>query len=309
MGEPVDLRPQPPGRRSAAVTVVAARARIAGNTAAMRDRLRSRRDRRPSAHSRGAWVVTGAVLAGMIAVLTAAAAITLDPVSLAWARSLPAWIQGTAQVLTDIGRSNWILIPTGVLAVALLLADWTVVERRIAAAWAEIGALSMYLFLAVAGSGVLVNLLKQIVGRGRPVVFAEFGPFSFHAFSFNYANESFPSGHATTLGALAAALVLIVPRRWIVIVLFALVAAATRVVVGAHYPSDVVAGMAVGAACAAGLAALLARFHYAFRRGAGLRPLPRLTAVKSLVRGRRWRRLATGLGAALIGRPAEPRSD
>jgi membrane-associated phospholipid phosphatase len=62
---------------------------------------------------------------------------------------------------------------------------------------------------------------------------------------------SFPSDHATTAGAVAAGLFL-ANRRWgIVAVGLALLMAFTRVYVGAHYPSDVIAGLALGAAVAA----------------------------------------------------------
>jgi undecaprenyl-diphosphatase len=58
---------------------------------------------------------------------------------------------------------------------------------------------------------------------------------------------SFPSDHATVAGAVAMGLLLI-NRRWgIVAVIAAGVMAFTRVYVGAHYPGDVVAGLALGA--------------------------------------------------------------
>ena len=58
---------------------------------------------------------------------------------------------------------------------------------------------------------------------------------------------SFPSDHATVAGAVAVGL-LLTNRRWgIVAVALAVVMAFTRVYVGAHYPSDVLAGLALGA--------------------------------------------------------------
>ena len=92
------------------------------------------------------------------------------------------------------------------------------------------------------------------------------------------ADASFPSDHATMAGAAAMGLLLVNRRLGALAAVAALLMAFTRVYVGAHYPVDVVAGLAVGAAVAAltQLAApLVARL------------LPRLL-------GRRWTTLTPG---------------
>ena len=67
---------------------------------------------------------------------------------------------------------------------------------------------------------------------------------------------SFPSGH--TLHAIAFTLVACAhyPALWVVLVPFTLVTAVSRVALGLHYPSDVLAGAALGALIAAGSFAL-----------------------------------------------------
>jgi undecaprenyl-diphosphatase len=61
---------------------------------------------------------------------------------------------------------------------------------------------------------------------------------------------SFPSDHATMAGAAAAGLLLVDRRVGILAAVAALLMAFTRVYVGAHFPVDVLAGLAVGAAVA-----------------------------------------------------------
>jgi membrane-associated phospholipid phosphatase len=62
---------------------------------------------------------------------------------------------------------------------------------------------------------------------------------------------SLPSDHATAVGAVAVGL-LLTNRRWgIVAAVLAVVMSFTRVYVGAHYPSDVLAGLALGGFVAA----------------------------------------------------------
>jgi len=100
---------------------------------------------------------------------------------------------------------------------------------------------------ALAASGVVVNLLKPVVGRARPQALLDGGDpgFSLLAFDFHKLN-AFPSGHAQTIWAVAAVLMIVYPRwRW----WFAAVAvavSASRVVIAAHYLGDVVAGAWIG---------------------------------------------------------------
>ena len=62
---------------------------------------------------------------------------------------------------------------------------------------------------------------------------------------------SFPSDHATAVGAVAVGL-LFTNRRWgTIAAVLAIVMAFTRVYVGAHYPGDVLAGLALGGTVAA----------------------------------------------------------
>jgi undecaprenyl-diphosphatase len=91
------------------------------------------------------------------------------------------------------------------------------------------------------------KVISELVDRARPFVA---DPSGVHLFSAHAADAGFPSDHATAAFAIATAIFLR-KRGWGI---FALVAATVlsvgRVAIGIHYPSDVLAGAALGAAAA-----------------------------------------------------------
>jgi membrane-associated phospholipid phosphatase len=99
---------------------------------------------------------------------------------------------------------------------------------------------------AVIGSGIIVQVIKHLVGRARPRMTVP--PWEYIGPSFDSDLHSFPSGHTTTSFALAAVLASRFPRQaWIFYFIAALVGIG-RVVGGSHYPSDVLAGAILGLA-------------------------------------------------------------
>jgi undecaprenyl-diphosphatase len=71
------------------------------------------------------------------------------------------------------------------------------------------------------------------------------------------ADSSFPSDHACVVGAVTAVLLLVDRRLGVVSAVLALLMAFARVYVGAHWPADVLAGLAFGAVVALGLTVAL----------------------------------------------------
>jgi membrane-associated phospholipid phosphatase len=132
------------------------------------------------------------------------------------------------------------------------------------------------LFSAVAVSGILVDLLKVIIGRPRPKLLFSSGDYEFGWIGLSADHWSFPSGHAATAAALAAALWCLWPQPVLFYVIGAALVAMSRVVTGAHYLSDVVMGAFVGVLAARALAALSAHGW------PGLRPRPRTAADPAL---------------------------
>ena len=151
----------------------------------------------------------------------------------------PPWLEVMFRDLTSLGSPSVLVLVT-VAAVGYL---WLERERGTA----------LFVILAIAGGAALETLLKLDFARPRPELVS-------HLVDVN--SFSFPSGHATmatitylTLGVLLARVQQ--RRRMKLYVLaiatfLALLVGITRVYLGVHWPTDVLAGWCLGAAWALG---------------------------------------------------------
>ncbi len=123
--------------------------------------------------------------------------------------------------------------------------------------------------LAVGGAQIIDLATKLIFHRVRPALWVS--PTTEHSFSF-------PSGHAIASMALVTALsVLLWPTRWrwpsiILGSLFVVLVGLSRLYLGVHYPSDVVAGWAAALAWVSGVSIVL--------YGPPVRPTPSATPAR-----------------------------
>jgi undecaprenyl-diphosphatase len=162
--------------------------------------------------------------------------------------------------ITDYGKSGYVLWPLGLLFIGLaaLKPPATDMERRVLAAiMVRVG----FLFTAVAVPGLFDTTIKRLIGRARPLVGGSLDPTLFHPFAWRADYASLPSGHATTSFALMVAVASLWPRARTYVLIYALVIAVSRVVVTAHYPTDVAMGALVGS-----VGALFVRRWFAMRR-------------------------------------------
>jgi membrane-associated phospholipid phosphatase len=167
-------------------------------------------------------------------------------------------------VVNDFARRTaWLHSPAvayanyGVVLFGVLLVAGYVLARRT-------GDLLTVARSLLAGAGVLLA-----VAVNQPIVHAVNEPRPYTRLPnalllvHRSVDASFPSDHATMAGAVAVGLLLVHRRLGVVACAAAVLMAATRVYVGAHYPVDVLAGLAVGGLVAFGLvrfgAPLLAR--------------------------------------------------
>ncbi|MDT7539058.1 MAG: hypothetical protein QOI82_2643 [Actinomycetota bacterium] len=145
-----------------------------------------------------------------------------------------AWLHAPARLFAEYG-----VVLFGLLLVAGLLLNRGRELRSLARS-------------IVAGVGVLVAVaanqpIVHAVGERRPYV-------RWHdvlVLVHRSTDASFPSDHAVMAGAVAVGLLMSRPRLGAVAAVLALLMAVDRVYVGAHYPGDVIAGLAFGGAVAA----------------------------------------------------------
>ena len=164
------------------------------------------------------------------------------------------------RILTDFGKSAYVLwLLAGLLFVVAIIAPGLRGMRR--ARLLGFGTRLQFVFLAVLLPVLAGEMMKWIVGRGRPFVGGEANAFNFAHFAGTEAYASFPSAHAITTFALAFAVSAIWPRTRMAMIVYAVAIAATRLVLLAHHPSDVVAGALVGV-----VGAMFVRYWFAARR-------------------------------------------
>ncbi|MCB2191079.1 MAG: phosphatase PAP2 family protein [Deltaproteobacteria bacterium] len=102
----------------------------------------------------------------------------------------------------------------------------------------------IYSIWAVSISGVAVQVVKYLAGRARPRMNLQAD--MWFGLSFNSDMHSFPSGHTATSFALAAWLAYRYPHMAVVFYGMATFVAVGRVISGAHFPSDILAGAVLG---------------------------------------------------------------
>jgi membrane-associated phospholipid phosphatase len=227
-----------------------------------------------------------AIAAGVAVVIVLAVMFLFDTAAINGVGHLPHWIAWSFDQITDFGKSGWFLWPLGILFLGLAALPNLprVPQLVLATLMVRVG----FLFIAIGAPSLFDTIIKRMIGRARPLVGGSLDPYLFSPFKWTADYASLPSGHATTAFAVAVAFGTLWPRWRTVLWVYALLIAASRVVLTAHYPSDVLAAAVVGV-----VGALSVRRWFAMR-GLGFsialdgvlhqKPGPSLRRIKAVAR-------------------------
>lgn len=143
------------------------------------------------------------------------------------------------EIAANIAGSGWGVLILAFVAISLRPQQWTRLPL---------------LLTSALGAGILVDVAKLCISRSRPHSIDDLASATFLStfnglfplFSAGSTGQSFPSGHTATAAGMAVALAFMYPRgRWLFAPM-ALGVAASRVIVHAHFPTDVAAGLILG---------------------------------------------------------------
>ena len=148
--------------------------------------------------------------------------------------------------ITKVGDSIY-YIPVAIL---LFLAGrtlmlWTA-PKPIAAWYANLARLGLYALTSFALAGLVVHVIKRSLGRVRPKHLLSENEYGLTFLTSDWSYNSFPSGHSQTIFVLATILTFFAPRYWWAFMSVAVVIACSRVIVNAHFLSDIIFGSFIG---------------------------------------------------------------
>lgn len=186
------------------------------------------------------------------------------------------WLYDWGSANVDLFRAiqqalpdGWIWVPEmlsvlgsywGAPAVVVLILIWRRMQMQMqvreGSAPPEVPLCTFVLGLTLAMAGAAI--LKAAFALPRPFVLL--GDAVYRAHSAPDSRYTMPSGHSVYVGVLVAALW--PALGWasrIALLIFAAAVGWSRIVLGAHFPMDVIAGLALGGACAAAAGSLAPR--------------------------------------------------
>jgi len=241
---------------------------------AARDFSRRWRAPLPPSPARGRLIGAVVLLLACVGAGDAALALVFDARVALAAASLPPFSLRIAEIVTRFGLSGYIFLLSALLCVTPLVLAARGFGPKVEAGLRLLAGRAFFVFCANLFSGIVGSqIIKHLVGRARPPLIHLVGPFHFEPLSFKSTLASFPSGHTITAFTTASALGVFAPKIRIPLYLLAIAVGISRLMLRAHYPSDVVAGAAIGMFSTWFVARAFARRRIVFvTRGAWIEP-------------------------------------
>ena len=220
----------------------------------------------PLQAGRRIWLAAAVGLIAAIGLLS-----FLDVSIMHLARSLPESVVNVFGWITRLGDSEYVLVPS-LVGFALAGLAGVLVKESAKRGFRQLAGICGFVFVGVGLPGLITAIIKRLVGRPRPHLLEQTGAFDFRTLSWvDWTYQSFPSGHATTGFALCFVVAFMFPRSYPWMLGLAVLIAVSRIVVGAHFPTDLVAGAAIGVLGAYAVRNFFAARGWVFRRDADAR--------------------------------------
>ena len=144
-------------------------------------------------------------------------------------------LHAIAEFITKFGLSTWYIIGFSILILVGIVFKFYKLLRY-----------SIFYLIAIVVPGLFCDVIKIIFGRARPTMLIHHHLYGFYFWQFHANMWSFPSGHTAVAASLATALSLFYPRYWLAFFCLPVLVAASRLVVEAHFLSDVLMGGYIG---------------------------------------------------------------
>lgn len=156
---------------------------------------------------------------------------------------LPQRVKDIAYRTTDYAKGGpWIILAIVFYAATQIwigLTDGDPTSR-------EVAIVALALVVSFILGSVVLHTIKLFLGRRRPRDDFEHGLYGFRFFTWELQYNSFPSGHAMTIFAVATLLAAIVPQMAVLWLALATYLGLTRAMLTAHFSSDVAVGAGIG---------------------------------------------------------------
>jgi membrane-associated phospholipid phosphatase len=148
------------------------------------------------------------------------------------------WLHNLGTDISNLAKGDYIKLIFAISFILIIISD-SIIKKQ----WTR-----YLLYICISGSIAIIisDGLKFFLGRYRPIMLFEHNLYGLHFFSSKWVLNSTPSGHTVRAFSILTALSLLFRPFTVVFISVAVLIGASRVVVTAHYPSDVVFGAFIG---------------------------------------------------------------
>lgn len=142
--------------------------------------------------------------------------------------------------ITELGDSLWFFLILFSMSLVFLFAKKiNLISVR---KYTYLKNFSIFSIIYMISTGVLTQIIKHLIGRTRPNHINLDDVVYFNFFTTDSSFHSFPSGHSSTIIAVVLILCLALPSLRFFLFISGSIIAISRMVVGAHYFTDIIAG-------------------------------------------------------------------